>query len=100
MKAIILARVSDEKQDSNEAQVMRVTDYIRNKSLEVWKTYEIKESSTQGNRKQFKEIIKEIENSKEPIALVADTVDRIQRSFRDSITLDDLRKAGKLVLRL
>ena len=98
MKAIILARVSDEKQDSNEAQVMRVTDYIRNKNLEVWKTYEIKESSTQGNRKQFKEIIKEIENSKEPIALVADTVDRIQRSFRDSITLDDLRKAGKLVI--
>ena len=98
MKAIILARVSDEKQDSNEAQVMRITDYIKNKNLNVWKTYEIKESSTQGNRKQFKEIIKEIENSKEPIALVADTVDRIQRSFRDSITLDDLRKAGKLVI--
>lgn len=96
MKAIILARVSDEKQDSNEAQVMRVMDYVRNKKLEVWKTYEIKESSTQGSRKQFKEIIGEIEKSKETIALVADTVDRIQRSFRDSITLDDLRKAGKL----
>ena len=96
MKAIILARVSDEKQDSNEAQVMRIKDYIRNKDLIIWKTYEIKESSTQGSRKQFKEIITEIEKSKEPIALVADTVDRIQRSFKESTLLDDLRKAGKI----
>jgi DNA invertase Pin-like site-specific DNA recombinase len=31
MKAIILARVSDEKQDSNEAQLTRLGDYIKNK---------------------------------------------------------------------
>jgi len=96
MKAIILARVSNIKQDSNEAQVIRMTDYIKFKNLTVWKTYEIEESSTHGDRKKFQEVIRDIENSKEPIALVADTVDRLQRSFRESVILDDFRKAGKL----
>lgn len=96
MKAIILARVSDKKQDSNEAQVVRVSDYVKFKGLTPWKTYEIEESSTKGDREKFQEVVKEIELSKEPIALVVDTVDRLQRSFRESVQLDDLRKAGKL----
>lgn len=96
MKAIILARVSDKKQDSNEAQVVRVSDYVRMKGLTEWKTYEIEESSTKGDRERFQEVVKEIERSKEPIALVVDTVDRLQRSFKESVQLDELRKAGKL----
>jgi site-specific DNA recombinase len=96
MKAIKLARVSDEKQDSNEAQVTRLGDYIRTKQLEVWKTYEIEESSTRGDRKKFQQVIRDIEQSKEPVALVVDTIDRLQRSFRDSVILDELRKQGKL----
>lgn len=96
MKAIILARVSDKKQDSNEAQVVRISDYIKYKELTVWKTHEIEESSTRGERKKFQEVIKEIKKSKECIALVVDTVDRLQRSFKESVLLDDLRKAGKL----
>lgn len=43
-----------------------------------------------------KDLRQEIEQSNEPIALVVDTVDRLQRSFRESVQLDDLRKAGKL----
>lgn len=54
MKAIILARVSDKKQDSNEAQVVRVSDYIKRTGLTVWKTYEIEESSTKGDRKNIR----------------------------------------------
>ena len=96
MKAIILARVSDKKQDSNEAQVVRISDYIKYKDLTIWKTHEIEESSTRGDRTKFQEVIKEIRHSKEPIALVVDTVDRLQRSFKESVLLDDLRKAGKL----
>lgn len=96
MKAIILARVSDKKQDSNEAQVNRVSDYVRSKGLTAWKTYEIEESSTRGDREKFQEVVREIQQSKEPIALVVDTVDRLQRSFKESVLLDDLRKAGKL----
>ncbi len=96
MKAIILARVSDKKQDSNEAQILRVSDYVKQKQLVVWKTYEIEESSTKGDREKFQKIVEEIEKSKEPIVLVVDTVDRLQRSFKESVQLDDLRKAGKL----
>lgn len=96
MKAIILARVSDKKQDSNEAQVMRVSDYVKSKGLTPWKTYEIEESSTRGDREKFQEVVQEIQRSKEAIALVVDTVDRLQRSFRESVQLDEMRKAGKL----
>lgn len=96
MKAIILARVSDKKQDSNEAQILRVFDYVKNKQLTVWKTYEIEESSTKGDREKFQKVVEEIREAKEPIALVVDTVDRLQRSFKESVQLDDLRKAGKL----
>ena len=96
MKAIILARVSDKKQDSNEAQVVRVSDYVKFKGLTVWKTVEIEESFTKGDREKFQEVIKMIIDSKETIALVVDTVDRLQRSFKESVQLDELRKAGKL----
>jgi len=96
MKAIILARVSDKKQDSNEAQVLRISDYIKHKELVVWKTHEIEESSTKGDREKFQKVVQEIQEANEPIALVVDTVDRLQRSFKESVQLDDLRKAGKL----
>ena len=96
MKAIILARVSDKKQDSNEAQILRVSDYVKNKQLTIWKTYEIEESSTKGDREKFQKVVQEIQEASEPIALVVDTVDRLQRSFKESVQLDDLRKAGKL----
>ena len=96
MKSIIFARVSDKKQDSNEAQVSRISEYIRAKDLKVWKTYELEESSTRGDREKFQEVIQEIEKSKEPIALVVDTVDRLQRSFKESVILDEFRKSGKL----
>ena len=95
MKAIVLARVSDKKQDSNEAQVLRIADYTKYKQLTVWKTYEIEESSTKGDREKFQEVIRDIEQSKEPIALVVDTVDRLQRSFKESVVLDNLRKRFK-----
>lgn len=75
MKAIILARVSHTKQDSNEAQLARISDYVKSKGLDPWKTYEIEESSTKADRKKFQMVIKDIEQSTEPIALVADTVE-------------------------
>ena len=96
MKAIILARVSDKQQDSNEAQVVRVSDYVKFKELTTWKTIEIEESSTKGDREKFQEVIKIIQEAKEPIALVVDTVDRLQRGFKESVQLDELRKSGKI----
>ncbi len=98
MKAIILARVSTQEQESIPAQIQRLQPYIQRKELEVFKTFEIKESSTKDTRKKFEKVIELIRASEEPIALVTDTIDRVQRSFKESVVLDELRKAGKLEL--
>lgn len=98
MKAIILARVSDKNQDSNEAQLSRILSYARSRGLEEWKVFKLKESSTKGDRKKFHEIIEIIKKSKEPLALVVDTVDRLQRSFNESVIFDGLRKEEKIEL--
>jgi len=37
-----------------------------------------------------------VESSKEKIAIIADAVDRVQRSFKESIILDDLRRKEKI----
>jgi len=98
MKAIILARESDKNQDSNDAQLSRILDYVKGKGLEQWKVIKLKESSTKGYRKSSKKSLKEIKRSKETIAVVVDTVDRLQRSFRESVVFDELRKENKVEL--
>ncbi len=98
MKAIILARESDKNQDSNDAQLSRILDYVKAKGLEEWKVIKLKESSTKGYRVKFQEIIEIIKHSKETIAVVVDTVDRLQRSFRESVVFDELRKEDKVEL--
>lgn len=101
MKAIILARVSSKEQEDNEsipAQTRRLVEYCDRHNLEVSQTFQIVESSTKDNRKKFKEIIHLIKISREKTALVTDTIDRLQRSFKESVMLDEIRKAGKLQL--
>jgi site-specific DNA recombinase len=98
MKAIILARESDKNQDSNDAQLSRIQEYVKTKGLEEWKVIKLKESSTKGYRKKFQEIIEIIKKSKETIAVVVDTVDRLQRSFKESVIFDELRKEDKVEL--
>jgi site-specific DNA recombinase len=54
------------------------------------------ESSTKDTRKEFEKILVQIRKSKEILALVADTIDRVQRSFKESVVLEELRKDGKV----
>jgi DNA invertase Pin-like site-specific DNA recombinase len=54
------------------------------------------EVSTKNTRKEFEKILERIRKSRETIALVADTIDRVQRSFKESVVLDNLRKDGKV----
>lgn len=102
MKAIILARVSTEEQmtegQSIPAQLGRARDYAQRKDFIVISEYQFDESSTKDRRAKFEKVIEEIRKSKEPIALIVETVDRLQRSFRESVFLDDLRREGKLEL--
>ena len=102
MKAVVLVRVSTREQQeeglSIKAQLERLKNYCDRKKFEVIKIFEIVESSTQGERKRFYEMIAFIKQQEEKIALVADRVDRIQRSFKESVELDDLRKQRRLSL--
>lgn len=101
MKAIIFARVSSKDQEdglSIPSQVRRLTEYALKKNLTVENTFQITESSSKDTRKQFSEIISFIKKSKEPYALITDTIDRLQRGFRETPLLDELRKQGKIEL--
>lgn len=99
MKAVILARVSSKEQEeghSLDAQVSQLTEYATRKGLNVVKTFIMTESSTKGSRKKFQEAIKFLKSQKEPTALIVSAIDRLQRSFSDTPTLDKLRTDGKV----
>lgn len=93
MKAIILARVSTREQEEGHsigAQKQRLAEYCTRKGMEVIRTFELIESSTRGERKEFMAMLDFAKAQKECIAIVADAVDRIQRSFKESVLLDEL----------
>ena len=96
MKSIILARVSTDDQKT-EPQTARMLEYRdHNDRLDKWLEFEFDESSTKDQRVKFEAVIEEIRKSKEIVALIVETIDRLQRSFKESVLLDDFRKQGKL----
>lgn len=99
--AVILARVSSKEQEegySIDAQKHRLETYCNRRGLSVIKTFEITESSTNGDRRKFMALIKFVKSQREPIAIVADKVDRVQRSFKEYPLLDALIQQGKIEL--
>lgn len=101
MKAVILTRVSSKEQEEGHslaAQSTRLIEYANRRNLEVIKLYQIIESSTQGKRKEFTEMLNFCKKQKETIAIIADAVDRVQRSFKESVLLDDLVRKEKIEL--
>jgi len=92
MKAIILARGSTKAQEEGHsiaAQRLRLVDYCARKGLKVIKTYELVESSTRGERKEFAAMLAFAQAQNETVAIVADAVDRFQRSFKESVLICD-----------
>jgi site-specific DNA recombinase len=101
MKAIILARVSTKEQEEGHsiaAQRQRLVDYCARKGLKVIKTYELVESSTRGERKEFATMMEFAQAQSETVAIVADAVDRFQRSFKESVLIDELIRKEKVEL--
>ncbi len=101
VKAVILARVSSREQEegySIEAQKHRLIGYCQQRKLEILHIFEITESSTNGDRKKFTEMIEFAKKQKETIAIVADKIDRVQRSFKEYPVLDALIQEGKIEL--
>src|SRR5262252_3268871 len=75
LKAIILARVSTKEQEEGHsiaAQRQRLVDYCARKGLKVIKTYELVESSTRGERKEFAAMLAFAQAQNETVAIVAD----------------------------
>lgn len=101
MKAVILTRVSTKDQEegfSLNAQYARLESYAKRKNLNIIKTFEIIESSTRGRRKEFMAMIDYCKAQTGTIAIIADAVDRVQRSFKETSMLDELIKAEKIEL--
>lgn len=99
MKAVILARVSTREQENGmsiDAQLENIRRYCTKREFDVLKEYTLTESSTRGDRVKFKEMMKFIKNKQEKIAIVADCVDRVQRSYEESVELDYLRKRDRV----
>ncbi|MFK7839325.1 MAG: recombinase family protein [Bdellovibrionales bacterium] len=101
MKAIILARISTKEQQdghSLEAQVNNLTQYAERNSFTIIRQFTLVESSTKRQRPEFDQMITFIKEHEQKIALIVDTVDRLQRSFRETPILNDLMEDGILEL--
>lgn len=99
--AVILARVSSAEQregKSLKAQEFSAREYCKRKQMIVERVYSFTESSTKGERKQFHQMMDYVKQSPHPIAIVADTLDRFQRSFKESLEFEPLLSAGKFEL--
>ena len=98
----ILARISDKNQEESglsiPAQLSRITGYTENLGFKKPFIHTFTESSTKADRKKFDLIRQRIEQSKHLMVLIVDTIDRFQRSFKESIIFDEFRKAGKVEL--
>lgn len=97
MNAVILIRVSSQEQEqghSLNAQRQRAIDHCARTGLAVLRTFELVESSTRGDRKEFYEMVEFITKQAKPIAVVVDAVDRLQRGFKESLVFDELRYKG------
>ena len=100
-KACLFCRISSKEQEmgqSIDAQLQNLRSYCKRLEFSIIKEYAITESSTRGDRKKFTEMLSFVKQQKTKVIIVADCVDRIQRSFRESIELSDLVHANKIEL--
>lgn len=101
MKAVILTRVSSKEQEdgkSLDAQKENLLRYCQRNGLEILETYTIVESSTKGHRRDFYAMLDFCAKQKETTAVLVDAVDRLQRSFKETPRLEELRISGKVEL--
>ena len=101
-QAVIFARVSTrdqfDKGASIPAQLERLKEYCQEKELKVLKTYEIPESSTNGERKKFHEMVSFVAEQKHKTAIAVYCIDRLQRGYKEYVELDSLRESGHIEL--
>src|SRR3989304_3687263 len=101
-ECIVLARISDQNQEESglsiPAQMSRITGYTDSLGFNKPIIHTFTEPSTIEHRKKLEVILKYIIESKKNIVFVVDTIDRFQRSFKESVAVEQYRKSGKLEL--
>ena len=99
MNAVALARISSDKQDrelSLPAQVTLLSEYAERRKLALIETFQIIESSTTGDRRKFKNVIRFCAGQPGRTALLIDTIDRAQRSFMEIPLMEEHRLKGTI----
>ncbi len=99
--AVILARVSSAEQREGKslpAQLASCRNYCIRKQLIVDKEFSFTESSTRGDRKKFQEMMSFVVQRPYSVAIVADTLDRFQRSFKECLDWQGQIESGKIEL--
>jgi site-specific DNA recombinase len=98
-KAVIFTRVSSKDQEeghSLNAKLKRLQEYCKRHNFDVVREFEVSESSTIGDRKNFHEMINfvksESKKTKNTVVLVVDSINRLQRGFKESALIDEPRK--------
>lgn len=98
VQAVIFARVSTKEQEpgaSLDAQTVAMENYCRRINLPIVKSYKVTESSTNGKRKQFKEMLDFTKRQKRKTAIVVHCIDRFQRRFTECSEVNDLLLSDK-----
>lgn len=98
-KAIIFARVSTKRQEKEglslrEIQLPQARKYAEKHNLKVVKEYIVGETGgAYKERKQFDEMIEFLRKNEDIEDVISFRIDRLTRSFKDAVVIDELRKS-------
>lgn len=94
-KAVILARVSTKRQESEglslDHQLTRLRSYAAEKGFEVVEEFVFQESADQKIRRRFDAMFDYVRDNKDVKAILSYRVDRMTRNYRDAVAMDTLR---------
>lgn len=93
VQAVIFARVSTKEQEpgaSLKAQKEAMEDYCNKKGLPIVQKYKAVESSTNGNRTKFNEMLDFVRKQKKKTAIVVHCIDRFQRRFNECVEVEEI----------
>ena len=93
VQAVIFARVSTKEQEpgaSLKAQKEAMEDYCNKIGLPIVQKYRAIESSTNGNRTKFNEMLDFVRKQKKKTAIVVHCIDRFQRRFNECVEVEEI----------
>lgn len=99
IQAVIFARVSTKEQEpgaSLDAQKAAMEDYCAKKGLKIVNEYRVIESSTNGKRVVFHEMLDFVRKQKNKTAIVVHCIDRFQRRFNECVEVETLLLDDKI----